>query len=249
MKPEDLNALKLTLAWESFLILFLFVNLIVFFWRHKTLETLFYSLLLLAGLIAIKFREWSDPITVINIKSWGLLTVFFLVALSPYLGFILRKFFLPKHLRKFLARGGPLDEIVVTCEVLSHEKVGALIAVERRDSLKQFSGRGVSIDSKVKRQLLVSLFAPNTPTHDGGVVITGDRIAACSTIFPLSHKNIHGMKLGTRHRGALGLSEETDALVIIVSEETGKISIARDGKLHYDISLKHLSKLIRKLIL
>jgi diadenylate cyclase len=101
----------------------------------------------------------------------------------------------------------------------------------------------------VKRQLLVSLFAPNTPTHDGGAIIIGDRIAACSTIFPLSNKNIPGIKLGTRHRAALGLSEETDCLVIVVSEETGKISLMRDGRIYHDIPVKKLKREIKRLVL
>ncbi len=248
MQELDSNLIRWTLGWEGFLLLFLFVHLALFFKKNRNLEVTLGSLVILGLLISSDYYDLFRSFDVLRIKSWTLLTLLCLTALSPYTAFFLKKFFLPKQIRRFLARGGPLDEIAITCEVLAQEKVGALIAVERRNSLKTYANRGVSIDSKVKRQLLVSLFAPNTPTHDGGVIIVGDRIAACSAIFPLSNRNIPGLKLGTRHRAALGLSEQTDALLVIVSEETGKISLAREGKIHHDISVKKLKHLARRLM-
>jgi len=248
MKELHLDLLKWTLGWEAVLLLFLFVHLTRFFWKNKDLEVTLGFLLILSLLITATYYDWSQTFEAVRIKSWILLILFFLTALSPYTAFAMKKLFLPRSIRRFIARGGPLDEVVITCEVLSQEKVGALIAVERRNSLKTYANRGVSIDSKVKRQLLVSLFAPNTPTHDGGVIVVGDRIAACSAIFPLSNRNIPGLKIGTRHRAALGLSEQTDALLVIVSEETGKISLAREGKLYHDIAVKKLRSLARKLM-
>src|SRR5258708_1253311 len=135
--------LKWSLFCEGFLVLFLFVHIARFFWKHKNLEVTVGFLILLSALTALRFYDWGDSLEITKIKSWTLLTLFFLIALSPYEGFFLKKFFLPKHIRKFIARGGPLDEVAITCEVLSQEKVGALIAVERRNSLKTYINRGV----------------------------------------------------------------------------------------------------------
>jgi diadenylate cyclase len=121
------------------------------------------------------------------------------------------------------------DEIFDTVSRLSKRRHGCLIAVERETKLDAFIESGIVIDGKVSSELLQSIFIPGTPLHDGGVVIRGERIAASSCLFPLSENPSVGKTVGTRHRAALGLTEHTDALVVLVSEETGEISLAFEG--------------------
>jgi len=123
---------------------------------------------------------------------------------------------------------------------LSKENVGALIAIEREASLSELSENGIRIDAELNSYLIESIFFPKSPLHDGGVVIRDDRIVAASCLFPLSQNMEIDKRLGTRHRAALGLSEETDALILLVSEETGRISTATNGKLNHDLTLEKL---------
>ncbi|MDD5005897.1 MAG: diadenylate cyclase CdaA [Candidatus Omnitrophica bacterium] len=131
----------------------------------------------------------------------------------------------------------------------SEKKIGALIALERDDSLKVYIDSGVQMDSMVSEEILEAIFFPSSPLHDGGVVIVGGRIAAACCLFPLIDDNARLSRThGTRHRAALGLSEDTDAVVIIVSEETGNISLATEGHIISDISREELSRTLRNLL-
>ncbi|MFK7740536.1 MAG: diadenylate cyclase CdaA [Planctomycetota bacterium] len=123
---------------------------------------------------------------------------------------------------------------------LSKERIGALIAIEREASLSELSENGITIDAELNSYLIESIFFPKSALHDGGVVVQDDRIVAASCLFPLSQNPDVDKRLGTRHRAALGLSEETDALVVVVSEETGRISTASGGKLDHDLTLEQL---------
>ena len=123
---------------------------------------------------------------------------------------------------------------------LSKERIGALIAIEREASLSELSENGITIDAELNSYLIESIFFPKSALHDGGVVVREDRIVAASCLFPLSQNPDVDKRLGTRHRAALGLSEETDALIIVVSEETGSISTASNGKLNHGLSLEKL---------
>ena len=125
---------------------------------------------------------------------------------------------------------------------MSKERIGALIAIEREASLSELTENGITIDAELNSYLLESIFFPKSALHDGGVVVRDDRIVAASCLFPLSQNPEIDKRLGTRHRAALGLSEETDALVLVVSEETGKISTASGGKLSFDLSLEQLEQ-------
>ncbi len=125
---------------------------------------------------------------------------------------------------------------------MSKERIGALIAIEREASLTEVTENGITIDAELNSYLIESIFFPKSALHDGGVVVRDDRIVAASCLFPLSQNPDVDKRLGTRHRAALGLSEDTDALVLVVSEETGKISTATGGKLNFDLSLEQLEQ-------
>lgn len=129
--------------------------------------------------------------------------------------------------------GRVIDELVMAVRMLSSRKIGALIILERQTGLNEFVETGTAIQGLVTADLLTSLFFPNSPLHDGAVIIRGDRIVAAGALLPLSENFRRTQKrpIGTRHRAALGLSETTDAVAVVVSEETGVISVAQVGQL------------------
>ncbi len=141
-----------------------------------------------------------------------------------------------------------VDEIADTVYRMSKRRNGCLIAIEREMKLDLYVESGVVIDGKVTSALLQSIFMPGTPLHDGGVVIRGERVAASSCLFPLSDNPSVGKTVGTRHRAALGLSEHTDALVVLVSEETGEISIAFDGHFIAVENEEHFMQVVNKIL-
>ena len=129
-----------------------------------------------------------------------------------------------------------IDVLVETARALSQRHFGALIAIEREIGFRGMAETGVVIESQATAELLITMFYPNTPLHDGGVVLRGDRIISAACIFPLTQQQGLSMQLGMRHRAAIGLSEETDAIILVVSEETGTISVAHRGHLMSDLS-------------
>jgi diadenylate cyclase len=137
-----------------------------------------------------------------------------------------------------------ISEIVLALTSLSARRVGALIVLERREGLKTYIENGSPIDAVVSYELLVTLFAPGTPLHDGAAIISGDRIAAAASFLPLSLKEGLPKRYGTRHRAAIGVTEETDALALLVSEERGTISLAREGEMQEDLDAKSLRDLL-----
>jgi diadenylate cyclase len=137
-----------------------------------------------------------------------------------------------------------VSEIVLAVTSLSARRVGALVVLERREGLKTYIENGSQIDAAVSYELLVTVFAPGTPLHDGAVIVTGDRIAAAASFLPLSLKEGLPKRYGTRHRAAIGISEETDAIAILVSEERGTISLARGGELQENLDAKSLRDLL-----
>ena len=141
-----------------------------------------------------------------------------------------------------------VNEIVNAVDSLSQEKTGALIVIEQDTGLGDFSESGVKIDSLVSSALLENIFVVNTPLHDGATIIRGNRILASSCVLPLTTNPDISQKLGTRHRAALGLSEVSDALVLIVSEETGIISLALNGKLVRNYDRDRLQKILIKIL-
>ncbi len=137
-----------------------------------------------------------------------------------------------------------IEEIVRTSVALANRRMGALIAIERETSLREFTEMGTHLDAKVSHELLLSIFHPTSPIHDGAVIIKGNRVIAAGCFLPLSLSSEVSRTLGTRHRAALGLSEETDAVIIIISEETGSISIAIEGRLLRDMDMGSLRKFL-----
>ena len=142
-----------------------------------------------------------------------------------------------------------IEAIIQTCERLADVRIGALIAIEQSIQLQEAVESGINVDCEVTPEMLESIFFPNNAIHDGGVVIKGDRIAYAACIFPLTQRSDLNKSLGTRHRAAIGLSEETDALVIVVSEENGMISHAYKGQLVRGVTPEELRAFLTSVIL
>lgn len=142
-----------------------------------------------------------------------------------------------------------VDSIVEAVQLLAERRIGALIAVERRVSTRAIQDTGVRLDARVNSDLLATLFFPHTPLHDGGVIISGNRIVAAGCLFPLSQRPELSRGLGTRHRAAMGLTEETDAIAIVVSEETGTVSISTRGRLSRDFDEERLRRFLAAVLI
>lgn len=138
-----------------------------------------------------------------------------------------------------------VNELVKACYELGSAKTGALIVIEQEILLTEYERTGIPVDAVISSQLLINIFEHNTPLHDGAVIVRGDRIVAATCYLPLSDNMQLSKELGTRHRAAVGISEVTDTLTIVVSEETGKVSIAIAGELFRDVEPEYLrSKLV-----
>jgi len=138
-----------------------------------------------------------------------------------------------------------IDHLAIACEELSRDKIGALIILEKQTGLNEYIETGIKISGDVTTELLINIFVPNTPLHDGAVIIRNDKIMAGGCYLPLTDNPNLSKELGTRHRAALGVTEETDAVAVIVSEETGVISVAREGKLSRYLDVKTLKNMLK----
>lgn len=133
-----------------------------------------------------------------------------------------------------------VNEIVKACVEMGKAKTGALIVVEHKQRLTDYEKTGIDLDALVSSQLLINIFEHNTPLHDGAIIVRGDRIVSATCYLPLSDNMLLSKELGTRHRAGVGISEATDSMTVIVSEETGKISVAYGGRLHRGLTAEEL---------
>ena len=178
----------------------------------------------------------------------------------PYLGLAVIVLF-QSEIRRTLARLGrkrwfglgggfrapeEVDEILLAVEQLASKKVGALIVLERDIGLRTFIESGVRLEAKVSRDLLLSIFQPGLPLHDGAVIIQKDRIAAAACFLPLTTNPTLSRNLGTRHRAAIGITEETDCFSLVVSEETGRVSVAAFGELIQGLSYADIAEQVNR---
>ena len=138
-----------------------------------------------------------------------------------------------------------LEAVATAADDMSRHKIGALIVFERETGLTDYIETGIQVDGIITTQLFENIFIPNTPLHDGAVIIRGDRIIAASCLLPLTEASNLSQELGTRHRAAIGLSEQSDALVLVVSEETGTISLARSGSLQRYLTHQDIKNILR----
>ncbi len=205
-------------------------------------------------------------VALLQLSSWlGLNTMQYILENTMQLGFFALLIVFQPELRRGLERIGrgaagkifsfntreetaknTIEEIAKAVEHLSKNKIGALICMERITRLGDIIKTGIAINSAISAELLVNIFVPNTPLHDGAVIVGSNRILAAACFLPLTHNNDLSKELGTRHRAAIGLSENSDAVVIVVSEETGKISLALNGGLTRNLTVDTLKKALTK---
>ena len=178
-----------------------------------------------------------------------------LATLAPYTGFALIVMF-QSEIRRILARIGRrpfagftelerreiADEILLALSNLAQQKVGALIVVERKIGLRTFIESGVNLDALISRDLLCSIFQPNGALHDGAVIVQGGRVAAAACFLPLTTNPQLSTSFGTRHRAAIGITEEADCIALVVSEETGRISMTRYGDIELSVPLERVEQ-------
>lgn len=237
----------LTVFIEILILWYVIYVLLLFIKGTRTVQVL-------KGLSILIVAFFLSQLLDLGVINW-ILTRIFTIAVVAFL------IIFQPELRRGLARLGQnpffsvfsrehrkiIDEIIKAIFALSGKKIGALIALEREIGLRTYIESGVLLSSKVSSELINTIFMPNTSLHDGGVIIRDGRIQAAGCLFPLTENPKVSKTLGTRHRAALGLSEETDAVVIIVSEETGAISIAVSGKLIRNLNEETLRKSLDKL--
>lgn len=179
-----------------------------------------------------------------NLFQYGAIAM--LVVFQPELRAALARLGQTRFFRSLVKIEGKqlVDQLVETVETLSRTRTGAIIALEREVGLDEYARTGSPLQAKVSAQLLTTIFTPYSPLHDGAVIISGDTILAAGAILPLTQTALADKSLGTRHRAAIGLSEETDALVIVVSEETARISVARAGRIELGVDGDRLRALL-----
>lgn len=147
------------------------------------------------------------------------------------------------------AAGETIEEVVVAATMLSTRRIGAIVAIERDIGLRNYIESGIPLDAELTYDLLVTIFQPGSPLHDGAVVIQDDRVAAAACFLPLTVNPRVSRDLGTRHRAAIGLTEESDAAAVVVSEETGQIALALDGQIERGLTGDELRERLRSLIM
>lgn len=184
-----------------------------------------------------------------TVMNWGIILIF--IIFQPELRRALEQLGTNKFTKFFgfdkdIATKTKEDiyKIVIAVTELAKEKTGALIVIERDIEIKDIISTGVIMDSQISPQLLVNIFVPKTPLHDGAVIISKNKIAAAACMLPLAGDKDIAKELGTRHRAAIGISKESDSIAVVVSEETGKISVAKDGTLIADVREDALKKIL-----
>jgi diadenylate cyclase len=210
---------------------------------------------MLVGVAALTLAFYLSRIGDLTTLNWLLST------LLPYGVFALIVVF-QGEIRQALARLGrratfsrsaaseadAYDDIVLAANLFSQNQTGALIVIEREIGLRTYVESGVPLDARLSYDLLATLFRPSAPLHDGAVIVQKDRIAAAACFLPLSMNPVLSTQLGTRHRAGIGITEETDAIAVIVSEETGAISLAVSGKIERDLTVEQLRERLGMLL-
>jgi diadenylate cyclase len=207
------------------------------------------------GLALIIIAAWVSNLLQLETLSWllnqliGVAAIAIIILFQPELRRMLTRLGQSRFLGMFFReQAGIIDELVRTVEELSNLKIGALLVLEMKVGLRNYIETGVRLDAMVQKDLLVSLFRRNSPLHDGAIIIIRDRIVAAKCILPLTERHEELEGYGTRHLAALGLAEETDAVIVVVSEATAQISLARGGSIEMGISVKRLRQRLEEIL-
>lgn len=236
-----------------FLVDFIIV-LVIFFWFYQLLKNT-RAVRILYGVLILGILMYLSSFLHLVLLSWvlgGFLTIVLVaipVVFQPELRNTLEKIGrtgISAANFKTLAVSEHLETILDAVKIMSHNKIGGIIAIKRNSGLNDYLKSGVELNAKLSKELIISTFIYESPLHDGGMIISNDKILGASCIFPLT-ENQDTITLGTRHKAAIGLSEQTDAICIVVSERDGGISLAIDGSLEKNISYEELAKKVKSL--
>ncbi len=249
--PDSVILFSIKTLFEILILWYVFYKILVFFQGTRAFQVL-------KGMTYITIAFLLSQLLYLHTLNW-LLTKLFAISIIAVL------IIFQQELRQGLARLGQqhlfnvaleeseivalIEQISDAVHKLSQKKIGCLIAIERETQLKTHIESGVIIDSKISSELLQSIFVTTSPLHDGGVIIRGERICAAACLFPLSENPNFNKIIGTRHRAALGLTEQTDAIVVMVSEETREISIADDGRFIPIVNRERFANILKSLFI
>ena len=217
---------------EILIVAALLYRILLFIQRTRAMQILLGGLLI-AGIYALARLLGLDLMRSIMEAVFQYGAIAALVVFQPEIRSTLARLGQARMLQLFsrLEESQVVEEIAGAVERLSSKKIGALVAVEGEVGLDEYARSGNRLQARVSREILGAIFTPNSPIHDGAVIIAGDTIKAAGAILPLNRVPVPDRTLGTRHRAAIGLSEETDAVVVVVSEESGRVSVASRGML------------------
>jgi diadenylate cyclase len=233
---------------EILIIAIIFNYLLSFFWNTRSMDLVWGFFAFLALIAASSWLKLPVLHTIMMVLG-NAAVVAILIIFQPELRTALSKLSLKgKQYKAFSESDNFLESLATTIYKMADKKIGALIAIEHDDSLEEYAQKGVLINSIFSAELLETIFATNTPLHDGAVIIRGPSIVAAAVILPLVEEDPKLAKsMGTRHRAALGLSQQSDAIVVVVSEETGRVSVVRDGIMTPGIKIDRFKGIIRSL--
>jgi diadenylate cyclase len=211
---------------------------------------------MLVAVVILGFAFWIAHLEALKTVDWLItnLLPYAIFALIVVFGAEIRRALARLGQRLSSARGGAFngtdsyEDIVLAANHFSQTLTGALIVIEREIGLRTFVESGVPLDANLSFDLLVTIFRPSAPLHDGAVIVQKGRIAAAACFLPLSMNPVLSTQFGTRHRAAIGITEETDAISVVVSEETGSISIAVGGQIEHDITVEYLRERLSEVL-
>ncbi|MBU8880183.1 diadenylate cyclase CdaA [Bacillus sp. FJAT-29790] len=203
--------------------------------------------ILLVKIISDKFHLQALGWMMQQVLNWGFLAV--IIVFQPEIRRALEQL----GRGRFFSRGNAqevddqeklVESIVKAVDYMAKRRIGALISIERETGMGDYIETGTQLDSKISSELLINIFIPNTPLHDGAVIIQKNTVAAAACYLPLSESPFISKELGTRHRAALGISEVTDSVTVVVSEETGSVSLTKNGELHRNLKSEAFTELL-----
>lgn len=236
-------------ATDILIVWFMFYYILKSIKNNVKLTLIFKGLIiiLLLKLVSSIFKLTTVGLLLEYIIMWGPLAI--IIIFQPEIRTVLEQLGRSQLLGRHKAlsvdeREKMIYEIVQAMDYLRKQKIGALITIERDVSLRDYIDRAKKIYGEVTSDLLIALFFPNNPMHDGAVIIQGNKISCAGAVFPTSNSSKINKRLGTRHRAALGITEETDCISLIVSEETGRLSIAVKGELYHNLSIEDVRMML-----
>lgn len=225
-----------------------FYYIFLFLRGTRGAQVLIGMLVLIAGLLGLTYILNLSELNWLLRKISVYIAAGFLIIFQPEIRRALAELGRQPVFNTGTDRRSIIDSVVQAVSTLADHKIGALIAIEREIGTRTIRESGIKIDAPVNPELLATIFYPHTPLHDGGVIIVGNRIMAASCVFPLSQRLELHKNIGTRHRAAVGLSDETDAVVIVVSEETGIVSVSYRGRLSRGLDPERLRRFLNALL-